>query len=283
MPRSFAIFAPADRRFHRSRSKPSRRRRGRRLGRLRMVAFGVLALAGLYASYLGATLVLNAPIFRVDQITIRGTERLSRGEVLALLEGLKGGSILLVDLEVWQRRLTTLPWVRDAALRRILPSAIEVVVTERTPVGLARIDSRLYLVDSHGIIIDEHGIQHAEFDLPVIDGLSPDRRDGSPLIDETRAALAARLLADVDRQSDLALRISQIDVSDPRDAVVLLDEDPVMIHLGDERFLERLRSYVELAPALLERVPRIDYVDVRFGERVYVRPAGAALQPADQR
>ena len=28
-----------------------------------------------------------------------------------------------------------------------------------------------------------------------------------------------------------------------------------------------------LAPALRERVPAIDYVDLRFDERVYVRPA----------
>ena len=44
----------------------------------------------------------------------------------------------------------------------------------------------------------------------------------------------------------------------------------------DEKFLERLQSYLELAPALRERVPEIDYVDLRFGTRVYVRPAALA-------
>jgi cell division septal protein FtsQ len=55
--------------------------------------------------------------------------------------------------------------------------------------------------------------------------------------------------------------------------VVLLDGDPTLIRLGNERFVERLQSYHELAPALRERVPAIDYVDLRFDERVYVRPA----------
>ena len=45
-----------------------------------------------------------------------------------------------------------------------------------------------------------------------------------------------------------------------------------LLHLGEDHFVERLQSYVELAPALRERVPDIDYVDLRFGERVYVRP-----------
>ena len=33
-----------------------------------------------------------------------------------------------------------------------------------------------------------------------------------------------------------------------------------------------MQSYVDLAPALRDRVPEIDYVDLRFDERVYVRP-----------
>jgi cell division septal protein FtsQ len=35
-----------------------------------------------------------------------------------------------------------------------------------------------------------------------------------------------------------------------------------------------VQSYVDLAPALHQRVPDIDYVDLRFDERVYVRPTG---------
>lgn len=234
----------------------------------------MVAAAALYGSYLGATLVLNAPLFRVDQIVVRGTNHLSRGEILTLLADVRGGSILLVDLDVWRRRLMTLPWVREAALRRVLPSTLDVVIAERTPIGLARVDTRLYLLDASGVIVDEYGAQYAEFDLPVIEGLSPDWRAGRPIIDATRAALASRVLVEVAATPELAARLSTIDVSDARDAVVLLDEDPVMVHLGDEHFVERLLSYVELAPALRERIPVIDYVDVRFGERVYVRPVG---------
>ena len=70
---------------------------------------------------------------------------------------------------------------------------------------------------------------------------------------------------------DLAERISQIDVRDVDDAVVMLSGDSAVIHLGHERFLERLESYVELAPTLRAYVPEIDSVDLRFDENVYVR------------
>ena len=52
---------------------------------------------------------------------------------------------------------------------------------------------------------------------------------------------------------------------------------------GNERFVERLQSYYELAPALRERVPDIDYVDLRFDERVYVRPAREGRSPPGRR
>jgi cell division septal protein FtsQ len=58
------------------------------------------------------------------------------------------------------------------------------------------------------------------------------------------------------------------------DAVVMLQDDSALLHLGEDKFLERLQSYVDLAPALREQVREIDYVDLRFGDRVYVRPAG---------
>jgi cell division septal protein FtsQ len=70
----------------------------------------------------------------------------------------------------------------------------------------------------------------------------------------------------------LAKRVSEIDVSDVRDAVLILKGDTAMVRVGSEQFAERLQSYVDLAPALRERVAAIDYVDLRFDERVYVRP-----------
>ena len=139
--------------------------------------------------------------------------------------------------------------------------------------GLCRLGNSLYLIDPNGTLIDEFGPQYAEFDLPIIDGLVRAPNTGQPTIDEARAELAARVIEALSARKDIAQRISQIDVRDPHDAVVLLQDDAALLHLGEEKFLERVQSYVDLAPALRQRVPDIDYVDLRFDERVYVRPA----------
>jgi cell division protein FtsQ len=220
--------------------------------------------------------IARSSLLRVTKMVVRGNARLSTGEVLAMVNGLRGRSILTVDLDRERARLLASSWVAAATLRRILPATVEITLVERTPIGLCRIGSRLYLVDGAGAVIDEHGPQYADLDLPIIDGLASGPRGGQPLVDEARAALAARLLASVAPHRDLARRVSQIDVRDAHDAVVILEGDGALIHVGEERFAERLQAYLELAPTLRARVPEIDYVDLRFDERVYVRPAATS-------
>ena len=89
-----------------------------------------------------------------------------------------------------------------------------------------------------------------------------------------RARLAARLIASLAPDQAVAGRLSQVNVGDLRNAAVTLTGDSAVIYVGDDRFLERLRSYLGLAAALRERVPDIAYVDLRFDDRIYVRPAG---------
>ncbi len=63
-----------------------------------------------------------------------------------------------------------------AALRRSLPSTVEVVIVEWEPIGIARIDE-LFLIDDHGVAIDRHGPESRDFDLPLVDGLTVGSRD----------------------------------------------------------------------------------------------------------
>ena len=266
------VHTQTDRRFRRARH-PGRRTRSATRRSLR-VARRVCLIGGIVAvGYFVAALLVVAPFLAVEHIVVRGHDHLSEGEVLALLSGLRGENILTVDLEAQRQRLVASPWLRDGSLRRLLPSTVEVRVTERRPVAVARFGDRLYLVDGRGTVIDRHGPRFAVFDLPIIDGLGAPGTS-VPVVDPGRMALAARLLDQLGPHPEVLGVVSQIDVADPYDAVVLLNEDPALLHLGGDRFLERLQFYAELAPTLRARVADIDYVDLRFGHRVVVGPAG---------
>ena len=265
------VAAPADKRFRRVHVKPSRRRGWWRPLLAPATLYGGVGLLVAVVTYEAGALVNRAGVLRIDRIVVAGNERLSNGDVSALLTGMRGEHILLTDLPGWRRRLLASPWVRDAALKRSLPSTIEVTLWERTPVGIGRLEGQLYLFDEHGTVIDEYGAQYADLDLPMVDGLTTGSAAGTA--DESRADLAARVIAAVRTQPAVARRLSQIDVTDVRNAAVILSGEPAVIYVGDDRFSQRLQTYVELSETLHARVPAIDYIDLRFDGRIFVRPS----------
>ena len=267
-----SVAAQTDRRFRRAHVKPSRRKRSWRALIKPLLAGVVFAAALSYGVVRASAIAAHAHVLQIEKIIVRGNERLSQGEVLAVLNGLRGESLVWTDLDRWRKRLMASPWVRDAALRRSLPSTVEVVVSERQPIGIGRINTELYLVDERGVIIDHYGPQYADLDLPIIDGLAAAPSGGGSLTDEGRADLAARVIAAVRSKPNVARRLSQVDVSDLHNASVILSGDPAVIQLGEDQFLTRLQGYLDLAPTLRERVADIDSVDLRFDDRIYVRP-----------
>ena len=270
LPPAAGIPAPADRRFRRSDLRPSR---GHGFWRVAWRVGKFVIAGGLVATLLvwGSAAVMGSSLMRVSHIVVRGNARLSVGEVEALVDGIRGENILRVDFDRYRRRLMDSPWVAGVSMWRVLPSTVEVRVVERTPLVIARVGQQLYLVDDQGVIIDEFGPQYRQYDLPIVEGLVGTPVTGGPAVEPERVRLADRLIGALDARPALRERLSQIDVTNPRDAVVLLDGDAAFLHLGDERFAERLESYLELAPALRERFAEIDYVDLRFDERIYVR------------
>jgi cell division protein FtsQ len=273
---SAGVAAPADKRFLRPDVRSGRR--GRLFGfgwpAVRLALVG-LVIAGM--AIFAATAVLRSRLLAIDRIVVLGNTRVSSGEVEAVLNALRGENLLLANLDAYRSRIVDSPWVAGVTLRRVLPSTVEVRVVERVPMALARIGQQLYLVDPGGVIIDEYGPQYAEFDLPVVDGLVSTAAAGAPLLDERRARFTAHVLDTLAVRPDLRARVSQLDVADTHDVVVLLKDDPAFLHLGEAQFVERIARYLELAPTLREKLADLDYVDLRFDERIYVRSRKAAV------
>lgn len=270
-----AVKAPSDKRFRRARVQPPRRKRSWRRVAAPVARAAIAAAIVVYAAFRGVALVTAAPALDVATIRVEGARQLAAKDVIERVRGLHGENIVTVDLERWRTELLKWAWVRDASFRRVLPSTIEIAIVEREPIGIGRIGDRLFLVAADGTMLGGYTAKYADYELPIIDGLHVGPVRAGLLVDDVRAGLAAAVIASVGRQRELAGRIAQIDVSDDEDAIVMLDDDAARVHLGRELFAERLQSYLELAPTLKTRVAEIDYVDLRYDSRVFVRPVRA--------
>ena len=105
---------------HRSRTR--RRNRGR-FGPL----FKLLCVVGvILAVTVGATV-----FFRVEQVTVSGNQRYTQEEIIAA-SGIQLGDNLysLNKVRIDQNIRTTLPYIGDLTINRVLPSTIQITVTE---------------------------------------------------------------------------------------------------------------------------------------------------------
>jgi cell division protein FtsQ len=271
------VAAPADKRFRRAHVKPMRRRQSAALVRA-LTKYSVALAVVAFALYRGGAWVANASVFRIDRISVRGNRRMSTDDVLAVLAPMRGENLMWSDLDRWRDHLLQSRWIKDVALRRSLPSSVDVTLSERVPIALARLNKLLYLIDDEGTVIDEYSPAYADFDLPVVDGLIAQGGGDLPATNEARADLASRTITALAARPELARRVSQIDVTDPHNAALTLSGDRALIYVGEDRFLPRLESYVELGSTLAERVAEIEYVDLRFDDRIYVRPTAKAVK-----
>lgn len=282
----------ADKRFKRGRVKTPRKTTQRWRGLLRPLVKWTLVLGIVgYTTVRSLALVTEAPALRISHVAVHGIRQLSRAEILRRVHALDGQNIVRADLAAARRSLLGSPWIAEATLRRQLPSTIEVIVTERTPIGVARLGrGGLHLVAADGTVLGPYGAD-AAYDLPIVDGLPPvagRALSGGGLIgvparvDPERADLAARVVTALAGEPELLKLVSQMDVSDVEDAVVILGDDPARVHLGHEDFARRVRAYRDLAPTLLQHVDAIDSADVRYDGRVFVRPARGRAAAPDQ-
>lgn len=266
------VAAPADKRFRRAHVSPRRRRifdRGSWASIGAVVGGVVLALV---LAVVGVRALLASETLMIAEVTVEGTTRMPEGLVREELADLVGRGMFSVDLDQWRDRVRGLSWVADASMRRVMPDTITVTVTERQPMAIGRIGDSLNVIDRRGVIIDAFGPNYKDLDLPIIDGLAYADEEEVGALEQSRALLAVRLLSDLQRTPELAARVSQVDVSDARNAVVVMKGDTTLLQLGDTGFAERLQSYFDLVPTLREEVPNADSVDLRYGARIFVRP-----------
>ncbi|WP_252192992.1 cell division protein FtsQ/DivIB [Rhizobium sp. CSW-27] len=234
--------------------------------------FVMFGAVGLYGMSVGghtqdvAQATTSAAGFAIEKVMVSGNVQTSEIDILQML-GLDGAtSLLSLDIEAARRRLSELPWVEYAEVRKIYPKTIEVTLKERQAFGIWQHGSELSLIEKNGSVIAP--LRDNKFaSLPLFVG-----RDA-----ETEAADFQQEMAkwpDLQRRVRAYVRVAsrRWDLHLDNGVVISLPETDIQPALA-------LLSRYETSEGLLER--DIAAVDLRLADRTTIRLTPGAAERRD--
>ena len=249
------------------------------VGRVFLTLGALIVLGGLAT----AGLLLKHSLERDTRFRIAGTgdiqtiglNEVTRTQMLPVFGEDIGRNTFFVPLSERRRQLEQIPWIERATVMRLLPDQIRVAIVERKPVAFTRTGEQIGLVDANGVLLTMAAKTMAErhYSFPVLTGIDP----GDPAESrKARMAVYMRLMEELDadgkRNSE---QISEIDLTDPEDARVLMPEQgaDILAHFGEDHFLERYQRYQAHIAEWRQQYPHLASVDLRYEQQVVLQMA----------
>jgi cell division septal protein FtsQ len=204
-----------------------------------------------------------------DDLAVKTTQVLSKHDfvardVQAMADASKLGNLLALDIGRLKSRVESHPWVKEARLRKVFPSQVRIEIREREPAAVLRVGESLFVIAEDGVVL-ERLTAREDADLPVLvdSGLFEDRyHDKLRLAWDCLKSLTAEERASVET----------LDVSRTDSVGLLFKGQSTRIILGRERFSEKLREYWSNKDGWESQNGALEYVDLRFDDRVYLKP-----------
>ena len=247
-----------------ARQAPPSRRRLRRLWRLLL---GVTVLASIAGGLWWAS---QSPFFRIEMVTVEGTQTLNPEE-LAQMSGLEGQNLFLARLDEAKDKLLAVQMVKDVSLSRHWPNAIRITVEERQPWGYWQIDARRHVVDSDGVVM--YRVLPPDGAPTVLDltGARAGTLEPGDQVDSDAVHLAQRLIEAV--PAYLGWTAAGFEYRYEDGLTAILEGGPegqsLRVTFGDGRDLGyKLAALFALLRRTQEEGRQVHSVDLRFGERI---------------
>jgi cell division protein FtsQ len=247
------------------------------------VAFVVLCVA-MGGALVTRNYLLHDPRFVIpssDQIETVGNVHLTRAQLLSVFGADVERNIFKVPLAERRADLERLPWVQRATVMRLLPNTLRVQVVERTPVAFVRQGSAIGLIDGSGVLLDMPASDAGDprYSFPVLTGLSAN----DPLsMRAARMEIYRRFMKELDSSGEkVTENLSEVDVSSPEDVKALIPSGStdILVHFGDEAFLERYRHFQEHLPEWKQQYPKFASADMRYERQVVLEMAPGTNVP----
>ena len=230
-----------------------------------VVGLVVLCMAGI--AFLG-----NKHLF-IREIHFYGNRHLTNTELLSLTGLSQKRPLFSVTTGDIYRRLKTSPWIKDALVRKDLSGNVTVYLTEAVAAAVLQMDETPCLVDSDGLRLEDIKPEPVYF-LPVV------KIDPASHKEAYRDAVE---LARALNERKVTAHGGNIELTGTRPEDVTMKVDGVPVKIGEGDLTRKLDKLDFVMDELGKRNMSVEYIDLRFEDRIVVKPLKQAVREPERK
>jgi len=208
--------------------------------------------------------------FSVRQVLVSGVTAAPPEKIKQVTDRSLGSNIFSADLEDLQQKLEALPWIKVASVKRRIPDVLLIQVEERAPEVLVKLGGVVYLADGEGVVLDRFGPQYADDDFPILTGLEGCGRETLKRKIQLGAAFVNFLYR---TRPALADQVSEVGLDQDNLLEVRLNDGGAPLRVSPEAFELNLDNYLAVRNYIAANYGRVEYVDLRWKDRITILPA----------
>lgn len=205
-------------------------------------------------------------ICKIRSIVIIGNKHLKEQEVILLAEIKEQGSIFHPSSKTIYEKLKRSPWIKDAIIRKDLSGTVTIFLMEAVPLALLYFNKREYLIDQDGQVLEElsESREKSENFLPVI-------KEIDPFNNKDTLHDAVKLINFV-KSKNFVKNENQIEITGSNSETLTININNFSIIVGKGDYETKFSKYLIVLNEAQKRGLSLQYVDLRFPDRVVVKP-----------
>lgn len=220
----------------------------------------LVCLLGLIV--LGYRTVTASDFFQVKSVDVTGVSRVSADDIRRIISGqAERTGVWNTDIADLRQKIEKLPFVKFAAVSRVLPNGMKVVVTERVPIGVVKVSSGNFLIDADGELLAPPATEDAG--LITIFGWDETKTERSTRDNAARIKLFQKMIADWG-EFGLAKRVKDVNLADLQEPQASIEDSGsrISITLARDDLSKSLKSALEAVAGKGDRVKSVNAAGV---------------------
>lgn len=238
---------------------------------LTVIALGMAGTALLLTVlFVGYRAVTKATFFRLKNIEVSTTQKVSREDILAIAGIAPGNDLLRMNLKLMGEQLARNPWIETVRINRYFPDRLTVTVTEREPFAVVNMGF-VYYLDKKGTIFKALS-QGDKLDYPVLTGFTEEALTSDPAGTKEALLQACELLNVLQQKGPQMLAdLSEVHYEKGYGFTLFSTTGALQVKVGDGDFSPRIERFARIYNELMAQRSTLQSVDLDYNDKIVVK------------